>query len=438
MTLKAVRIIHNIKTRIDFSFLAEFFRLAGIYVIECIDNDEDVSSYQNTPDCFDITVDTCGSNNASEYGPAVDFYKIKNIAGGDGLIRLWNENVQKNVLRNVLVQMALLLKKEPPGAGWETLIQNYVAYNLMLHSLNLQYYSKKPSYAIKNVQNVFYALQRDLESDLKLISINNPERKYLEYAKIYSKVKVNAGCKFMNQGFEFPIEELADECRECMNRYPDFSNLKVLLGLCYEYKPVYAPMAIRALVSALEEENQYCYSSHIYYWIGKQYEAYTANWEDSVNSYKRSFKRRHKYKNMYKLAVAHRVACDYEDAISSFTWIIDKLKEKIKLNMLDPLEVEYYFKSKAMIATIYFSDLKDYLGAIEHGESLIRNYNQLVDADDYYNQLYGNEADNYRRLTKQRFDTKRVRSILYYSYHYLGLEEKALQYMNMKDFEENN
>ena len=89
-----------------------------------------------------------------------------------------------------------------------------------------------------------------------------------------------------------------------------------------------------------------------------------------------------------------------------------------------------------MIAIIYFSDLKNYLGAIEHGEHLIRNYNDLVDANSYYVLLYGKKAENYRKLTKQRFEQKRVRSILYYSYHYLGLEDKAIQYMNMKDFEE--
>lgn len=239
----------------------------------------------------------------------------------------------------------------------------------------------------------------------------------------------------MDQVFEFPIEELAEECIKCINKYPDFSNLKVLLGLCYEHEPIYAPMAIRALAHALEEENAYCYASHIYYWLGKQYEAYKANWEDSVENYNASYKRKHKYKNIYKLAVAQRVAGAYENAIDLFKSIIDKLQEKIKLNMLDPLEIEYYFKSEAMISTIYFSDLKNYLGAIEYGEDLFRSYEQLVDTGNYYIQFYGGKAESYRHLTKQRLDTKRVRSILYYSYHYLGLEEKALRYMNMKDHE---
>ena len=138
---------------------------------------------------------------------------------------------------------------------------------------------------------------------------------------------------------------------------------------------------------------------------------------------------------MYKIATAQRVAGEYKKAIESFAHIIDKLKEKIKLNMLDPLEVEYYFKSKAMIATIYFNDLKNYLGAIEYGEDLFRSYEQLINEGHYYTRFYGESAESYRHLTKQRLETKRVRSILYYSYHYLGLEEKALKYMNMKDHE---
>lgn len=433
MTFKAVRIIHNIITRIDFSFLAEFFRLAGIYVVECIDHDEDESPYQNKEDCFDVTIDTCGSDKAFEFGPAIYFGEIKAEISETKNIRQWNQKQQMDVLKNVLEQIAISLGEPPPGEVWDILVQTYVMHDLALHSLNLQYYFKRSSFAVENAQNSFYAVQRELEAGLEKINIKDWSYQHLEYAQVYSKVKVNAGCKFMNQEFTFSIKELADECIECINRYPEFSNLKVLLGLCYEHDPVYASKAIRALACALEEENVYCYSSHIYYWIGKQYEAYKANWDDAVDNYKASYKRKHKYKNIYKIATAQRTAGEYEKAIDSFECIIDKLQEKVKLNMLDPLEIEYYFKSKAMIATIYFNDLKNYLGAIECGEDLFKNYEQLIDVGNYYIQFYGGKAGSYRNLTKQRLDTKRVRSILYYSYHYLGLEEKAVRYMNMKD-----
>ena len=436
MTFKAVRIIHNILTRIDFSFLAEFFRLAGIYVVECIDNEDDESPYQNNENCFDITIDTCGSEKAFDYGPSLNFEEIKNKIDIEKNIRHWSDDNQVKALETVLEQMALLLGETPPGICWKTLIQKYVSFDIMLHSLNLQYYFRKASYAIENLQSAFYAVQNEIGLELKKIDANDAEKKYLEYARIYCKIKVNAGCKFMRQGFEFPIEELADECTVCVNRYFDFSNLKVLLGLCYEYEPVYASMAIRAFALALEEENEYCYSSNIYYWIGKQYEAYQANWQDAVQNYQLSYKRKHKYKNMYKLAIAKRVDCKYEEAIDGFRWIIKKLEDKLKLNMADPLELEYYFKAKAMIATIYFNDLKNYFSAIEWGEDLIRIYDDLVDGDNYFTQFYCSKAKNYRELSKQRFDLKRVRSILYYSYHYLGIEEKAVQYMNMKDYEE--
>lgn len=434
MTFKSVRIIHNIITRIDFSFLAEFFRLAGIYVVECIDRDEDESPYQNTENCFDVTIDTCGSDKAYEFGPALDFGKIKIGISAIENIRQWSQGNQAMALQKVLEEIAFLLGEEPPGIVWGILVVEYVAKDLMLHSLNLQYYFKRSSFAVENAKTVFDTIYRIIKRRIGNVITGDPERRHLEYAHIYCKVKVNTGCKYMDLKPEFPVEELADECMSCSNHYPDFSNLKVLLGLCYEHEPIYAQKAVRAFARALEEENEYCYASHIYYWIGKQYEAYQANWEDSVKNYHASYVHRHKYKNMYKLAIAHRVEGDYQEAVKCFTWIIDKLEEKIKLNMLDPLELEYYFKSKAMIATIYFNDLRNYLGAIQYGEHLIRIYNYLVDSDNFFNELYGAQAGSYRNLTKQRFDLRRVRSILYYSYHYLGLEEKALQYMNMMDY----
>ena len=337
MTFKAVRIIHNILTRIDFSFLAEFFRLAGIYVVECIDNEDDESPYQNNENCFDITIDTCGSEKAFDYGPSLNFEEIKNKIDIEKNIRHWSDDNQVKALETVLEQTALLLGETPPGTSWKTLIQKYVFYDIMLHSLNLQYYFKKESYVIINSEMVFYALQHEIQQLLETGYWGGEEKRYLEYAQIYCQVKSNAARKFMGQSFEFPTEELADECRACINRYPDFSNLKVLLGLCYEHDPFYAPIAIRAFAIALEEEDEYCYASHIYYWIGRQYEAYQANWGDAVQNYQLSYERKHKYKNKYKLAIADRVEGNYEEAIEKFSWIINKLENKMKLSMLDPL-----------------------------------------------------------------------------------------------------
>lgn len=431
MKLKAVRIIHNVITRIDFCYLAEFFRFAGIYVVEYIDGDTDISPYQEDRNCFDITIDTCGSQKALEDERYIDFRRMKSSYHFSSNIHRWNKMNQKMLLDGLLLDIMIQLRENRLSRIWQILVNNYVEYVLVIHSMNLQYYFKNPSSVIEEAQKVFYNVYHSLSVEHEIMEKGLLDLRHLEYAQLYCKVKVNAGCKFMMQKFQFPIEELGKECSACANKYPDFSNLKVLHGLCYEYEPIYAPIAISAFLSALQDINMNCYSSHIYYWIGKQYEAYHENWNDAVKSYKFSYDRKHKYKNQYKLAVADRVAGEYLQAIDRFNWIIEKLQNKIRLKMTDPLELEYYFKSKAMIAIIYFNDLKDYPHAIEHAEYLINVYDKLVDESRFYFEFYGDFEADYKKLTKKRFHINKVRSILYYSYHYLGMEERATQYLNM-------
>lgn len=447
MGLKAIRIIHNILTRIDFCFLAEFFRFAGIYVVECIEGDEDASPYQDTPGCYDATIDTCGSEKSAE-GRCIDFKyikyklirtdksvikKVRNFENGEDKskpvvmsIHLWRGELQKKILEDIINDIYKIISIDS-GAAWKSIIDAYVDNELTLHSMNLQYYAKKPSFAVENAQRAFYKAYRDLSK-----SEGEINTKYIDYAKLYSMVKVNATCKYMKQEYVFPIEELSEKCKQCIHRYPDFSNMKVLLGLCYEYEPKYAPWAIEAFDLALQSENTFCYSSHIFYWLGKQSERFKKEKSNRVIYYKESYEKKHKYRNMYKLAQLARERGDYEEAINWFQKIINKLKPKFAYKFADPLEMVYLFKSYAMIAIIYFHDLENYLSAMEYGEYLINSYNAFVDESAFYSEFYGDRAGEYIALTKSRFELNRVRSILYYSYQYLGLDEKQRNILQRK------
>lgn len=434
MELKAVRIIHDVVSGIDFFFLAEFFRLSGIYVVEQMEGE----AYQGDKSCFDVTINTCGSCDGVEIegDDCIQFSLLKGAISPKANIRAWTLKNQKKVLKQLIKEIERRLYGQVSlkrGSWWDLLIDTYVNQELVLHSMNLQFYFKKPSFAVEQARNAFYEAYNAFEAGGKKIFSSDSERKYFVYARIYCKVKVNAGCYFMGDEFQFPVEALGDECIQYISQYPGFSNLKVLLGLCYEYSREYARVAIQAFDRALESENIYCYASHIYYWIGKRYEIIDEDPRDTIQNYRWSYDKKPKYKNIYKLAIERRNSGEYEEAIQYFQMILEKLDRKLKQRRADPLEMEYYFKAYAMITIIYFYDLKNYLTAIEYGEDLIRTCRVLVDEDEFYDAFYMDNANQYRNLTKARFDLKKIRSALYYSYEYLGLKDKAEQYKNMKD-----
>lgn len=423
MELKAVRIIHDVVGSIDFFFLAEFFRLSGIYVVEQMEGDAE-------PDksCYDVTIGACRSDSrlGAEDDVCIHLRDLKRNISSDDNIRKWNSTDQITVLTNLIGE---LIQKNVcnQSAWWDILIGIYVNRELVLHSMNLQFYFKKASFAVENARNAFRDAYKDLVAEKGSIPAGDHGKKYYDYARIYCKVKVNAGCKYMGDEFEFYIEGLGNECIQCINLYPEFSNLKVLLGLCYEHTPEYARVAIQAFHGALEYEKMKCYASHIYYWIGKRYEELNENWGDVTRNYQMSHKRKPKYKNIYKLAIEERIAGNYYRAIEYFQEILKKLEKKMEQKLADPLELEYYFKSYAMITVIFFADLKDYFKAVAYGEDIIKHCGIMVEHDKFYDDFYGDFAADYRELTKKRFDLKRINSILYYSYQDLGLEDKAEQ-----------
>lgn len=418
MELKAVKIIHNILTRIDFCFLAEFFRLAGIYVVECIKGDDDISPFQDTENCYDVTISTCGDESTTG-NKFISFRMWTDKLLANGLGTGQKKDEQKKALKLVLDDICQAIKAEALSEKWKPIIEAYVENELLLHSMNLQYYIKKPSFPVEKAQAAFFSAYEFLDAQ------GQTGNKNIDYARLFCMVKVNLSCSFMDQMYGFPVENLGNECLEYVKKYPDFSNMKVLLGLCFEYEPIYAPMAIQAFEAALPSENMFCYASHIYYWLGKQCEIYERKRSESARNYRESYEKKHKFKNMYKLAIIERNKGNYEEAIEYFRRIIGKLERKLEANFADPLELEYYFKSYAMIAIIYYSDLEDYYSAVKNADGLLRQYDSIVDNNLFYNYFYGKNASQYKILTKRRFEIKRVRSILYYSYQYLGFYEEA-------------
>ena len=229
MIFKAVRINYRIEDRIDFCFLAEFFRLAGIYVVECLEG-EDKSPYLNA-NCYDVVIETRGIVEQLEDN-SIDFRGLKQEITDMINIRKWNCLQQASVLSKLIGHIyESLLGNNIVSLSWQKIINIYVSEELVLHSMNLQYFFKKTSSPVDNAKAAYMKACQKLSNEEKEI-LEEEEKRYYRYAICSCKVKVNSACYFMGNDVAFPIEQLGDECIKYIHEYPDFSNFKVLLGLC--------------------------------------------------------------------------------------------------------------------------------------------------------------------------------------------------------------
>lgn len=436
---KSIRIIHNIDNKIEFIFFAEFFRLCGIYVGEYIfdskkKNEEINLEDANSQDCFDADI----------------FVGLSEVSSGDKekfmsdtiwLKELWENFVsdthikhfsamqqqpQKELLLAVLNELCETLRQKDilfAKDEFEMLAGYYVDYNLMFHFLNLQYYRFQYTEQEETIQTLT-KLKKIFDNE------NIKGKRSMQYASLYCATKANVASFYQRQEFLYPIEELEQECMWLIENYRDFSNAWVLLGLIYEHDMLYSREAVYAFERALIYEQDHSYASHIYYWIGKRYEAYRSNREDAIENYKKAAEKKTRFRNIYKIATYYVEKNQYESAIMCFEKIILYLQEKLARKYLDPLECEYYYKAHSMIAHCYIKLNSDYEKVILHCERAISFKNDLKNMNSFFCDFYGEKQQIYLKLTLGRMNTKRMYQFLAIACRKEREFEKAQEYMN--------
>lgn len=428
---RSVKIMHDNIHRIDFTYLAELFHFMGIFVCEDILVEKErieTEAEENTD--YDALI-YVGSRNPGEkelaflsmdredyaklMGTITDAYFFYEETAeflpvyGRGK-RVFPEPVYRSCSPEKQIPLLLHMLKgllKDPGqrnaveAGeLDRLIEIYVRNNLVLHSMNMQYFSRRPSQIIKESRNALRAAHDEIGGQLEAIS--DGVRLYYEYARLWCEVKINSACDYLKEMFDFFIDRVAGRCQELVGRYPDFTNAKILLGLSYEPSISNANEALDAYFAALEDIDGECFASPVYYWMGKRYETYSRNRKDAELSFKIANEKKEKFRNYFKLAVFAKDKKDYSKAIKLFQKIVKKLEMKKSLAYLDPLELEYIFKSYSQQCYCFYQQEK-YTEAIKVGHKVEEFWEDIKEGkyDYYFSNFYGTRLPKWVKGVKK-------------------------------------
>lgn len=417
---KSVKIMHDNIHRADFNYLTELFRFMGIFVCEdilveknrvetaaekstvydaCIyvgnrnPNDKELVAFSQDRVSYANVMKWLPENTLFFYEEVAQFLRSSVCEEEVFLVpvyRFYNCEEQELLLSNLFRKLLKDFdeRNDVEEGGLDSLTKIYVENNLLLHSMNMQYFSRRPSDIIEESRDAFRKVHEEIEKLLEIIPVG--VRMFYEYAKLWCEVKINNACDYLKDIFDFSIDGVAGRCRELINRYPDFSNAKILLGLSYEPSISSANEALDAYLAALRDIKWECFASSVYYWIGKRYETYSRNREDAERSFMIANERKTKFRNYFKLAVFAKDRKDYTKAIELFQEIVEKLEMKKTLEYVDPLELEYIFKSYGQQCYCYYQQGK-YMESIKMGQNAEKFWEDIRNAryDRYFRNFYG-------------------------------------------------
>lgn len=432
--IKSIKIIHDIDNRIEFIFLAEFFRLSGIYIGEYIhetiyENREICAKDVNPDDQFDVDI-YVGKEELPRDEFGMDFIDLGTVIADlddiEEYYHIMELSIQSKlaILERLLLKMKNILERKNKAfdyKAFESIAEVYVEKNLALHCANMQYYRmqyEKQSETVAAFSEAYAMLNR--------IERQNADR-HIVYAKLYCASKANSACFFGKYLFEYRVEELAGACKELIKEFPDFSNARVLLGLIYQHSLEYTREAVSAFEDALRWEKGYSYASHIYYWIAKRYESYEKGKTRAKENYEKAYNKKKRFRNIYKLAIMCRNAGEYEKALEYIEMILMHMEVKLEKKYMDPLEIEYYYKVNSCASQICCTSVLDYDRSIRYGENAVRIHDDL-ESQRFYDEFYREEGDEYREFSKRRMNLNRIYQYLAISYGKQGDKEKSDSY----------
>ena len=433
-TIRAVKIIHDIIHRTDYIFLSEFLRFIGVLVYEDIlfDREADKTSYEKKTQCSAcvfIGEKSPQEKNKELLTKIVDEKEYADLISHlpENALYLYQEGTEPNyelitkaqkekqkeflqrIINEILYYTAQKVERDQYHFD-QDMIPIFVDNNLFLHSVTMQYYSNAKDEVIRDARDAFvnaYNKLKKLENDE---SYAGRMGAHYRYALLWTKVKANMACSYRNEVLYFSEEEMFKECNSLIGDYSDFSNAKVLMGLCYEPLKKRTRDTINAFSEALIDLEGECFAASIYYWMGKRFETDGSYPEQAKECFRRSNRRSVKFRSLFKLGVSARDEKKYGEALSFFDTILNKLQAKDAIEYTDPLELEYIQKAYLQKCIIYYECNR--YDKVRENMKLAEAAKEKINSSRFFEILYANQAERYRELSQKRVKVSQFKGLM--------------------------
>lgn len=414
--LESVKIVHDRLTGGEYRFLSDFFRFIGIYVFDCIMEENQVpTDYSAVVIINKNILEKDLTNLKSNYPNAIvlETNLLKNKK--DCLEWLIRELMKRDVND----------RKVDMERNQEDLLSAasiYLNHGLM-EERNSYAYLYTNRRLVERAKSVFLNAYEDTMEYFE--QKDNQVSRYFFFFQMELIRCVNEACWFLNDRNFFDTKAVLNYIRNNMAKYFSFSNFNVLMGMLCETDIQYRIDAGKYYKIALESVKSKAYGSFCYYRLGRYYEKIEKNWENAIKYYREANLLNGKaYRVLYKIAMYYEhEKKDPQRALDYYRRICEILKEKEQMNYLQEKEYEYLYKTFFRMAEI-LREARRYSEAIEYYQKIIELNKKLDLPNQLYEEIYGADAKERQDATKKRLGLSKVYERLINVYKNTGNEDK--------------
>lgn len=411
---ESVKIIHSVAAGSTYRFLADFFRLAGIFVGSC------TAAQGNIEDGYTLIIriqDKTGNDEHPENVTTEEDSRIRAVPAFS-LMRMIDENDKdytdrcKNYLYECISDYVKQVKIIKPNTSdrdeiaLEMIADIYVDHELMRYRSIYTYFFEYKEQTLE-AHNHFAEAYKALWEVMKPVSLSDTS-KYLIYAQLNLAKSINETCKFLDAEFIFNTRKCLDKADRILEMDPQFHNVYILKAFLTELDLKYIYRSEGYYRIGLESAGQHPYMAYPRYRMGRYYERILEIPEKARENYERALTiDSNEYRAIYKLIQIQKSEKKFWDAIESCKKICNILREQNEKRCLQPREYEYLYKAYAEMAHIYESDLRD---STEYAKA-VRQRDDICDMLDLggnriYREVFEEKADELARLTSRRLRTR--------------------------------
>lgn len=334
--------LYNNENRVIYQICSEFMRMAGIWCRACEKKySKEVEEFQDYPETLFCDIEK----------------NLQLLAGKDFVADVDTQN-------HVLEKLIDFCDVEAPDV-WRKMKDIFLKYNLFKGSLTILYIDRK-SNLLEKAGEQFYLATTDINAEIK----RGEKNKYFNYAKFYCMEKSNKAKYLCDEQIHFVVGLVEDECKEFIQKYPDFTNIYVLMGKIYDICTDEIDTSIIYYAEAQNNMKGHPCLSTIQYYIARRCIGYNILVSIKNEYYKRAYQTfPNRYKIVYRMAITYLEKEQWEDAFKVFKICLSLLEDKH--GYMDLQEEFYCFSVYLHIAYILLNKYNDMEKTIDYAKKAI-------------------------------------------------------------------
>lgn len=230
----------------------------------------------------------------------------------------------------------------------------FIVNPFIQHQIVQSYVFTKCFYIDKELYRIAYRNYMEFLEDI--LQPKRREKDLFEFITLYTAYEVNYMCRRNKLRTSYSEHFLQNKCDKLLaNGRSSHIALHLLRGDIYHELQEKRMQAMKEYMCIANQGNAYAW-----YKLGRLYKAVGSEPKKLAVCFEKALAQRPiYYQAWYQIAGCRELQGDYQGAVDAFAKIPEMLSTKRNAELLQPIEIEYIYKSYIRIASIYEEGMKD-------------------------------------------------------------------------------